>query len=46
MGTTVVHAPSNHGLQITSPATTTLTSSNVSFLEKSDKSAKKNLKKN
>lgn len=44
MGNTVVHAPSNHGLQITSPAATTLTSSNVSFLEKSDKNLKKNLK--
>lgn len=33
-GNTVVHAPSNHGLQITSPASTTLTSN--TFLEMED----------
>jgi len=34
-GNTVVHAPSGHGLQITSPATTTVTSSNT-FLDLDD----------
>ena len=29
MGNTVVHAPSNHGLQVTSPASTTLTTADL-----------------
>lgn len=35
VGTTVVHAPSDHGLQITTPTATTMTSSNT-FLDLED----------
>ncbi len=37
VGNTVVHAPSDHGLQIISPATTTITSSNT-FIDLEDTS--------